>query len=234
MRLQWLDRVGLRPGRFRFLLFTLLAYCVGAALYPPAADAFAAFLLVTTLIELDPDESRVLRKSLIVVVAFSALTRLTNTFGGLDRLILGTNVSDVFFAVLATFAVHRAAVREKRPAGDRVVGAICAYLLIGFAWAAIYSTIETVAPNSFNVPDAHRFSNSSSSFIYFSFVTLSTLGYGDITPVTRLAGTAAWMEAITGQLYLAITIASLLSVALAERRNRQSDSGASAGDGPGD
>jgi len=220
--MHWLDRTGLRPGRFRILMLTLLVYCIGAALYPSVADGFAALPLLATIIELEPDESRVLRKALIAIVSVSAVTRLTHSFSPLDELALGTNVSDVLFAALAMLAVHQAAMREKRPAGDRIVGAICAYILIGFAWAAIYSSIATLQPGSFNIPDAHKFNHASASFIYFSFVTLSTLGYGDITPLSRIAGTAAWMEAITGQLYLAITIASLLSVALAERERKYS------------
>ena len=53
-------------------------------------------------------------------------------------------------------------------------------------------------------------------YCYISFVTLATLGYGDVTPVTALAGTLAWMEAITGQLYLAITVARLVALSIAD------------------
>ncbi len=53
-------------------------------------------------------------------------------------------------------------------------------------------------------------------YSYYSFVTLASLGYGDVTPVTALAGTLAWMEAITGQLYLAITVARLVALSMAD------------------
>ena len=53
-------------------------------------------------------------------------------------------------------------------------------------------------------------------YTYFSFVTLATVGYGDVSPVTALAGTLAWMEAVTGQLYLAITVARLVALSIAD------------------
>lgn len=67
------------------------------------------------------------------------------------------------------------------------------------------------ADTAWATPSPQRYS-------YFSFVTLATLGYGDVTPVTVLAGTLAWLEAITGQLYLAVTVARLVALSLAEGR----------------
>jgi hypothetical protein len=59
-------------------------------------------------------------------------------------------------------------------------------------------------------------------YTYVSFITLATVGYGDVTPVTPLAGTLAWLEAVTGQLYLAITIARLVALSLIEGRRPDS------------
>jgi hypothetical protein len=218
MQLPWLDRIGLRPGRFRFLFVTLVAYCVGAAVFPNAADVLGVLLLAATFIELEKDETALLRRAVGLVVVLSVVARISNRATGLDEILFGANVLDVVLAILMTYAVHRAVIRASRPATDRILGAICVYLLLGFAWAAVYSSIETAAPGSFRVPEGLEMASSSSSFIYYSFVTLSTLGYGDVTPATRLAGTAAWLEAITGQLYIAITIASLLAAAISERR----------------
>jgi hypothetical protein len=100
---------------------------------------------------------------------------------------------------------------------EAVMGAICVYLLIGLTWAMIYSSIEYVQEEPFRFPDRRRSAvvgvdhTSFSQLTYFSFVTLSTLGYGDITPRTPLAETACWMESIVGQLYIAILIARLVS-----------------------
>lgn len=103
------------------------------------------------------------------------------------------------------------------------MGAIVAYLLIGLQWSLIYGYIEHVHPGSFSIP-ANMLSQGSaqiaaapvSVLLYFSFVTLATLGYGDITPISAVARTFAWFEAIVGQLYIAVTIARLVGMDVAE------------------
>jgi hypothetical protein len=92
----------------------------------------------------------------------------------------------------------------------RIQGAVAAYLLLGLAWALAYEIVALRVSGAFSVtgvagpvrPD----------FIYFSFVTLTTVGYGDITPVSHVARSLAILEALIGQLYPAIIIARLLSL----------------------
>lgn len=221
MQVRWLDRVGLTPGRFRLLLITLLAYCIGASFFRDAemaANGFGLLLLAAAIVELQKDETRLIRITVGVIAALSILARASSFVGTLEDVPLVTNLLDVLLAVVVTWAVSSAVLRPRRPAADRVVGAICVYMMIGFAWASIYSTIEIAAPGSFRIPSDLPAGDASFSFLYFSFVTLSTIGYGDITPVSRVAGTFAWMEAVAGQLYIAITIASLLSAAIMEKR----------------
>lgn len=94
--------------------------------------------------------------------------------------------------------------------GDRVFGAIVLYLLLGFLWAVAYQIVESMVPGSFTDspdPDAGL-----SGWFYFSFVTLTTVGYGDITPVTQTVRSLAILEALIGQLYPAIIIARLVSL----------------------
>jgi hypothetical protein len=109
--------------------------------------------------------------------------------------------------------------RSREITTESLAGAICAYLLIGALWADVFSILETVRPGSFSsvtaTSDAVTAVESArlqvAQFSYFSFVTLSTLGYGDITPLTRPARNLAALEAIFGQLYLAFLIARLVS-----------------------
>ncbi len=94
--------------------------------------------------------------------------------------------------------------------GDRVFGAIVLYLLLGLLWAIAYQIAESLVPGSFASspnPDAGL-----SGWFYFSFVTLTTVGYGDITPVTSTVRSLAIFEALIGQLYPAIIIARLVSL----------------------
>jgi hypothetical protein len=90
----------------------------------------------------------------------------------------------------------------------RIQGAVAAYLLLGLAWALAYETVALVATGAFSgagPPERGR-------FIYFSFVTLTTLGYGDVTPVHPVARSLAMAEALTGQLYPAILLGRLVSL----------------------
>lgn len=100
--------------------------------------------------------------------------------------------------------------------GNKIVGAICIYMLLAMIWAMLYLLIAEALPGSFNgVPQAPWLENFSTA-TYFSFVTITTLGYGDILPVTPLARFLVTMEAIVGVFYMAIVVASLIGVRMTE------------------
>ncbi len=102
-------------------------------------------------------------------------------------------------------------------------GALCIYILLGVVWASVYALVETSHPGSFSFPEITRVAPEgvdapgrrtlgATGFFYYSFVTLTTLGYGDITPRTELARTLSWFEALVGQLFIAVTLARLVAV----------------------
>jgi hypothetical protein len=98
---------------------------------------------------------------------------------------------------------------------DKIYGAVCAYLLFGYAWAFAYSVIEEVQPGSFislSSPAPHDLVSSVMQLRYFSFVTLATVGYGDIVPHTPTARTMALLEAILGQFYLVALVGRLVGL----------------------
>jgi hypothetical protein len=93
----------------------------------------------------------------------------------------------------------------------RIQGAVAAYLLLGLAWALAYELVDLLATGAFyalNPMERERH-----HFIYFSFVTLTTVGYGDLTPIHPVARSLAVAEALVGQLYPAILLARLVSLA---------------------
>lgn len=93
----------------------------------------------------------------------------------------------------------------------RIQGAVAVYLLLGLAWGAAYELVDLAHPGAFttSAPQQHeRF-----HFAYFSFVVLTTVGFGDITPVDPVARSLAALEALVGQLYPAILLARLVSLA---------------------
>jgi hypothetical protein len=93
---------------------------------------------------------------------------------------------------------------------DRVMGAVALYLLLGFAWASAYELVALHDPHAFGGGAAEGVG--AERWIYFSFVTLTTAGYGDIVPVARSARSLAVLEALVGQLYPAIILARLVSL----------------------
>ena len=91
---------------------------------------------------------------------------------------------------------------------DTIYGGICVYLLIGFVWALFYGIVMSLEPQAFSQVNIEA--EFYDKLIYFSFTTLTTLGYGDIIPVTHVAKMLTNMEAIIGQLYPSILIAILV------------------------
>jgi voltage-gated potassium channel len=108
---------------------------------------------------------------------------------------------------------------------DSVVAAVCAYLLIGIVVGHLCFIVETLDPGAYRVADnltANMEDPDSRSALltYYSFTTLTTTGYGDIVPNRPLSRTMAWMEAATGQLYLTILIAGVVSMRVSQKLTR--------------
>ena len=123
---------------------------------------------------------------------------------------------------LVTVAFVRYAVRAGRVDTDVVSAALCAYLLMGATFGVLYSVIESISPGSFiaNVapPSTSGAVNSTvlplhrADFVYFSLVAITTVGFGDIVAVSRIARALTVVEVIMGQLYLVVMIARLVSL----------------------
>jgi hypothetical protein len=120
-------------------------------------------------------------------------------------------------ATLAGFVLYRV-LRRGEISLDRVAGAVAAYLLLGMAWAAAYHVVFLMRPDAFRFPEADP---DELSLLYYSFVTLTTMGYGDITPVHPAARSLAVSEALVGQIFPAVLIARLVSMELATRQDRK-------------
>jgi len=103
-----------------------------------------------------------------------------------------------------------------------IISAVNLYIILGMFYAHIYTILDWFHPESFALQISER--ESASHFVYFSFVTLATLGYGDITPKTEFAQRLAITKAIMGQFYGSLVVAYLLSVYIG-RRIRVSESG---------
>jgi hypothetical protein len=127
------------------------------------------------------------------------------------------------FLVLTAAALVQVTWSRVHGAQERIEAAVATYLLLGFVWAQAYSLVQLAHRDAFRFPDSAVEGNtpvlvraSEHRFLYFSFVTLTTLGYGDVTPVLPLARSLAALEAVTGQLFLAITVARLVALRVTE------------------
>ena len=92
------------------------------------------------------------------------------------------------------------------------------YLMLGFAFASLYQLVHVLQPGAFRIPEDTGAARD--TFLYFSFVTLTTMGYGDITPVTGTARMLAVVEAIAGQIYPVLTVSRLVGMYVAQRTDR--------------
>jgi Ion channel len=125
----------------------------------------------------------------------------------------------VALALLTAF-VLRQVFRGGPITGDRIRGSILAYLLLGIIWCLAYQLINLLVPGAFRFPEPQVLipGRLSHHLVYFSFITLTTVGYGDVTPVYPIARTLAAAEALVGQLYPAILIGRLVSLQISSRQ----------------
>jgi hypothetical protein len=134
---------------------------------------------------------------------------------GFDRLAVLAGRSAYFFLIMTgVVATFRYVITTRRATLDTIFAAIVAYLLIGIGFTLLYTISLGFDPQSFNVADRPGFEDRAalpSVLVYFSFVTIATLGYGDITPQLPLPQILAALEAVIGQFYIAIVIAWLVS-----------------------
>ena len=125
------------------------------------------------------------------------------------------------FLGFAVFVILGNVLKQRLVTTDEVLGVVAGYLLAAASWANIYALTELLQPGSFSMgqqfaadlPDWH---GRAAVFNYFSMVTLTTIGYGDITPTRPPATVFAAVEAIFGQFYIAVVVAQLVGLRLAQ------------------
>ena len=100
---------------------------------------------------------------------------------------------------------------------NKIIGAICIYLLLGLDWSFLYLFINIAIPNSFNGLSSTDIGTQLPELVYYSFVTITTLGYGDLTPAKPLARTVAFLEGFVGQFYVAVLVAWLVGMFLSSK-----------------
>lgn len=211
-------------GGFIFLLISLVLLFVLFPFVPEEVigvnflDIFFSIILLSGVYAVSH------RKSLFYLALFFAFTAfgagVLIYFVKAPVILLIRYISYILFFFVVISAILSHLLRAKKVTADIIFGSICVYLLLGMIWAMGFSVIEIFQPGSFLSAmesigtGSSEFFNRSSfrSLIYYSFVTLTTLGYGDIVPSTPPARMFSILESITGQLYIAILIARLVGL----------------------
>src|SRR5262249_19010418 len=122
-----------------------------------------------------------------------------------------------------TWSELRAILKQKEVTGETISLSISIYMLLGLDWAVFYIVLYYLQPHAFSFGSAAPPPTQSFPIlVYFSLTTISTVGFGDITPLTLQARYAAVAEAITGQFYLAILVARLVGLYMSHKAAEES------------
>jgi len=134
----------------------------------------------------------------------------------------GATFMVLFFGYTGTL-IFKYIAKSKEVTADTFSGAACIYMFIGLTWTGVYTAVELIRPLSFQISSDSTYQITRvSELIYFSFTTLTTLGYGDISPATSMAQSLAILEAMTGVLYMALIIGMLVGIYSSSSKRKSS------------
>ncbi|WAS04360.1 potassium channel family protein [Gloeomargaritales cyanobacterium VI4D9] len=196
-----------------FLLHPLVGYTSWGSLVIVSALFWAIMVITRTLL---PRRTFQAYMGLALLGLGVQLLGLLRDLTGVQLLSLDVTVTlnllgqiiFVGFLIVPIRSIIQRLFQERRVTVNTLRGSVCVYLLIGTLWSIVYGIIYAVNPEAF----AFSHPATSGELYYFSFVTLTTVGYGDITPVSPLARTVTNVEAIMGQMYIAIIVARVVAL----------------------
>lgn len=213
----------LRQHKYLVLLVTLSCLYIGQSTAHGFtggrvfSDTLVALIsLAVLLVVFERRRDRIIALAVAIVAILSNLARYLPS-AALHQV----SLTIVHYVLLTVFLGYAVAVIlgnifKKRAVGaDDVLGAVSGYLIAGAAWSSLYALTDSLAPDSFTLAPAFvsllsDWHGRSAVFNYFSIVTLTTMGYGDITPTRSPATAFAMLEAVFGQFYIAVVVAQLV------------------------
>ncbi len=195
------------------LLLILLDYLVVSTLMTSAWGKVVVVTLlgVTVLLTLRTSRARRLWQflaliALVVNVALALLSVVSPTTQNFGN---SFSIAGGLLLIVTPFVIGRRISAHRIVTTETVLGALCIYLFIGFSFAFIYLAISSVSHEPFFSGQQQVTVN---DYLFFSYTTLTTVGYGDLVPAGALGQTFAMVEALTGQIYLVIVVARLVSL----------------------
>lgn len=208
-------------NRFLILLLSLVIFF---ALYPIVENSLLATLILNLSFMLIIFSGVLAisntRQPLLTSLSLALLVvvfRWTHYFYQFDLWVILEHCTNTLFWAYIAVRILKFILSQSIITAEMIYAALAVYFIFGLAWASIYQVIEISNPHSFSISNGEA---SAQNFIfqmwYFSMVTLTTLGYGDIAPVTMIARVFVVLEAIMGQFYLAVLIANLIGRRIAQ------------------
>ncbi len=152
----------------------------------------------------------------LALVAISLLGTAANLIFQSELFLWLIIPSRLLFLGLTAVVVLEQVMQRGKVNLNKIVGAVCVYLILGTFWALLCLALEMAVPGSYAGLERYDEELWLWRLIYYSFVTLTTIGYGDITPANAFSETLAWIEGLIGQFYIAILVASLVGMYIAE------------------
>jgi voltage-gated potassium channel len=218
-------------GRHSAMLASLILLLTALPLGHAITGGYVRFpvllaLVLATAVIVNSHQRLIFLVTLVIGVGSIAGTAYS-AYTGSEFVRISSELSSLALLGLTTLVMFNSLLRAEHVSRDTVIGGICVYLLIGLCFALSFILLTDLSPGalardgmplvrSLADPSAHA-----TTCLYFSFVTLTTLGYGDITPVGDVAHMFAVAEAVTGQLYLAIFVARLIALYVVGLRRRE-------------
>lgn len=147
----------------------------------------------------------------VLAVLAVVLTAMSLYLKSMLVLVLDLSVMLVFFLLTTCFALRHIFIDQELSV-NKLMGSLCVYLLMGIMWSILYIFAYLHTPDAFS-----NLTGTRGELLYYSYVTLTTLGYGSIVPLTPLTRTLAYLEAIAGQFYLAVLVAGLVGAYVSQR-----------------
>lgn len=205
----------LLKNRCLFLLLSLLlllfAYPSGTA-YPLLILSLNGLTLITGIRAIGTISRHLFIAAVVSIFQVLAAAAHLKT-GSIVFDVIATGLFAIFYiyvlVIVLAYIIKGAEVTQ-----DKILGAISIYFLIGFTWASLYHIVSSLQPEAFSGSDMFLAGAGPSEpdFIYFSFITLLTVGYGDVRPISGIARSLAMLEGIVGVLYMGVFISRLLSL----------------------
>jgi Ion channel len=175
---------------------------------------FLSFILISAILTLKKSSYilKVVKQAGYLILILTLITAITEN----SYLELFTRILFVLFFVLVAINLLLGIIRSKEVDTDLIFSAVAVYVLFGFCGAVLAAVIMFFEPNAFSLNTTY--SSQFHQFLYFSFITITSTGYGDILPITPLARTHAIFLALFGQLYLTVIIGILIGKYLSNKK----------------